>query len=111
MDGPRRTGTWVGAGIFAALAVCILVILFKLFTGVSNLPAGREMPVNPPPQHVNLGQVAVIIGFAVVGAFLGMVHNLDASAPGRVLAIARGTFLGSLLLLVGLICLVFLALT
>jgi hypothetical protein len=92
----------VGAGIFAALAVCLLVMLFILIYGINNMTApGAEMPVNPVHRGIYAGQVFLVGGFAVGGALLGMVHNLDASPAGRTLAIARGAFFGGLLLVVG----------
>ena len=110
MKGSRRVGTWVGAGIFTVLAVCLLVGLPLWFIGLNNFHPGAEDVVYPPGQVRHVGiypvQVCLIAVFAVSGALFGMMFSPDVSPAGRVPSTARGTFFGSLLLMIGLIVLV-----
>ena len=113
MKAPRRTAAWVGAGIFAFFATCLLVMLPLWFIALNNLHPGAEEVASPPSQviHTGIYPVEIILVIASVGggALLGAVLNLDASPAGRALTWARGAFFGGLLLALGLLGLIFLS--
>jgi len=100
VDGSRHIGSWVGAGVLAAVDVLLLVP--PAWYLVSHLSDTGDWQVNHAG-HVAAGHaVALTFGCAAGGAVSGLllrrVSGEPAAAPGRALALTSGALLGVLLL-------------